>query len=308
MKHSFLKGLAIVLLLASVTLLISSPSMLAEWQPLPIDLTPGPVPRGEFYGPDGLSYKDDSIEVSGRYSRAYDTNYVVMHVKIVDPSQLRTAAAGKFNGENTALGRTIASRNNAVIALNGDYFVMNSFAVAIRQGKLFRNKPNGQDVLLIDAKGDFHVMKAPTKSQQVDETLAQLEAEGRPVVNAFMFGPLLVENGVSVIPEKENYRYFNVGAHKHAQRISFSQIGELEYLILATEGPDNQGSRGMTVYEMSKTTEEEGKNYAENGCIFSYNLDGGSSSTIAFNNKKINAPGSKSRSINDIIYFATLVR
>lgn len=38
-----------------------------------------------------------------------------------------------------------------------------------------------------------------------------------------------------------------------------------------------------------------------------YNLDGGSSSTIVLNNKKINALSSgKTRSVSDIIYFGTL--
>lgn len=308
MKRSLLKGLVIVLLLASITLLVSSPSMLAEMQPLPIDLTPGPMPKGECYGPDGLSYKDDSIEVSGEYGRAYDTNYVVMRVKIKDASQLRTAAAGKFTSQNATLGRTIAKRQNAVIALNGDFFAMDSYSVAIRQGKLYRNRPTGEDVLFIDEHGDFHVLKDLKKKEQVEEAITKLETEYGKIINAFTFGPLLVENGVCAVPEDKKYGYFNVGAQVYAQRISFSQIGKLDYLIVATEGPDNENSRGMTLYEIAKTTEEVGKSYAQNGCLLSYNLDGGSSSTIIFNSKKVNAPGAKSRNINDIIYFATLVR
>lgn len=40
-----------------------------------------------------------------------------------------------------------------------------------------------------------------------------------------------------------------------------------------------------------------------------YNLDGGSSSTIALNNQKINSPSShKNRMVGDCIWFATLVK
>lgn len=308
MKSGFLKGLALVLLLACVTLLVSSPAMLAEWQPLPIDLSPGPAPRGEGYGPDGLSFQDDTIEVSGSYGRAFDTNYIVMHVKITDASQLRTAAAGKFTSQNATLGRTIAKRQNAVVAFNGDFFAMDSYSVAIRQGQLYRNRPTGEDLLFIDEHGDFHVLKDLKKKEQVEEAIASLESEYGRIINAFTFGPMLVENGVCSVPDDQKYGYFNVGAQVYAQRISFSQIGRLEYLIIATEGPDNEQSRGMTLYEIAKTTEEVGRTFAENGCILSYNLDGGSSSTIIFNGKKVNAPGAKSRNINDIIYFATLVR
>ena len=43
------------------------------------------------------------------------------------------------------------------------------------------------------------------------------------------------------------------------------------------------------------------------GCINAYNLDGGSSCTVALNGKKINATSSgKVRYVSDIIYFGTL--
>ena len=46
----------------------------------------------------------------------------------------------------------------------------------------------------------------------------------------------------------------------------------------------------------------------ELGCINAYNLDGGSSSTVAMRGEKINAVSSnKVRSVSDIIFFATLV-
>ena len=46
----------------------------------------------------------------------------------------------------------------------------------------------------------------------------------------------------------------------------------------------------------------------EMGCINAYNLDGGSSSTVAMRGEKINAKSShKIRYVSDIIYFATLV-
>ena len=44
------------------------------------------------------------------------------------------------------------------------------------------------------------------------------------------------------------------------------------------------------------------------GCLNAYNLDGGSSSTVALNGKKINALSTgKIRPVGDCIYFATLI-
>ncbi len=310
MKLETLRKVIVVLMITALTLLLSSPNLLAEGAlaPLPIDISPGPKPNPACFGADGMSYKDASIEVTGGEGRAFDTNYVYLRIKLTDPSQLRTAPASRFNSQSATLGRSIAKRYNAVAAINGDFFMMDSYSVAIRQGTLYRNRPTGEDVLLIDNKGDFHILNAPQTKEEVDKALADLESQGLTIVNALTFGPLMVDNGECRIPEDENFQYFNAGAQVYAQRITFSQLGPLDYLVIATEGPDNENSRGMTLYEMAKTTEQVGLELSDTGCLLSYNLDGGSSSTIIVNNIKINAPGAKSRYINDIIYFATLVR
>ena len=310
MKLETLRKTIVVLMVMALVLLLSSPNLLAEssLSPLPIDITPGPKPDPACYGADGMSYKDASIEITGGEGRAFDTNYMYLRIKLSDPSQLRTAPASRFTSQSATLGRSIAKRYNAVAAINGDFFMMDSYSVAIRQGTLYRNRPTGEDVLVIDNKGDFHILNAPQTKEEVDEALLGLESQGLSAVNALTFGPKMVENGVCRIPEDAQYQYFNAGAQVYAQRITFSQLGPLDYLAIATEGPDNENSRGMTLYEMAKTTEQVGLELSENGCLLSYNLDGGSSSTIIVNNAKINAPGAKSRHINDIIYFATLVQ
>ena len=308
MKSKLIRSFLAALMILALAFLLSSPAALAETlSPLPVDLSPGPVPIQINFGADGMSYKDASIEVVGGHGRAFDTHYMYLHINITDASQLRTAPANNFNSQSATLGRVMAKRQNAVVAINGDYFVMDPFAVAIRQGKMYRNRPTGEDVLVIDAKGDFHVLEKAETKEQVEAALADIQKNAE-VVNAFTFGPLLVRDGQCTVPDSKDFAYFNAGAQVYAQRISFSQLGPLEYLVVATEGPDNKESRGMTLYEIAKTTEEVGLTLSEKGCLLSYNLDGGSSSTVIVNNVKINAPGAKSRHINDIIYFATLVK
>ena len=75
--------------------------------------------------------------------------------------------------------------------------------------------------------------------------------------------------------------------------------GPLSYLIIATEGPENKGSTGLTMTEFAQLCHDLGAQQA-------FNLDGGSSCTFAFNNQKINAPTNpKKRSVPDCIYFAS---
>lgn len=308
MNKHLVRCIATVLLLAAMVFLLPSPAALSEGSinPLPIDLSAGPLPDPKAYGADGLSYEDGSLTVVGGRDRAYDTNYLYLHVKIKDASQLRSAAAGAFNSQHTNRGSAIAKRQNAVLAINGDFYSMDAYSVTIRQGVPYRNRPTGEDVLLIDSAGDFHAIKAAASADQVKEKMTQIESDGKKIYNTFSFGPLLMEDNQVLIPDRPDYQYFKIGAQVHAQRISFSQLGPLEYLIVATDGPDNKDSRGVNVFEIASLTKQVADKFSPKGCLISYNLDGGSSSTVILNNEKINAIGGKVRPLSDIIYFATL--
>ena len=78
-------------------------------------------------------------------------------------------------------------------------------------------------------------------------------------------------------------------------------MGPLSYLIIATEGPENKGSTGLTIPEFAQLCADLGVQQA-------FNLDGGSSATVVLNNEKINSLSTgKVRSIGDIVYFITAV-
>ena len=78
------------------------------------------------------------------------------------------------------------------------------------------------------------------------------------------------------------------------------QTGPLEYILVATEGPENKGSDGLTIPEFAQLMKDLGASQA-------YNLDGGSSSAMMLDGKKINALSSKKlRPICDLLYFSTL--
>ena len=146
------------------------------------------------------------------------------------------------------------------------------------------------DMLVIDDKGDLHVIIDPTK-----EKVAAFEGT---MVNTFTFGPALVADGVKV---EDNYQD-NIGYDKKTQRMVFAQDGPLSYVFVATEGPENKGSVGLTIPEISEFMDGMKVRTA-------YNLDGGSSSAMMLGNEKINSLSSrKVRPLCDILYFATLVR
>ena len=249
---------------------------------------------------DATGYADPSITVSIGRGRAYDTDYVYARVKIANASQMRTLMASPLGNLNTTPAHELAKRVKAVVAINGDYpggdkRTKRTKGVVMRQKKLLRQKCDGKyDILVIDKNGDMHIL---VKAKDEDVTPWLEDA-----VNIFTFGPALVIDG------KPNYEFdheLNVGPNKSVQRMAFCQTGPLEYLMLTCEGPENEGSVGMTIDQLISVVS------SIPGVQNAYNLDGGSSSAIVFrregkNWKKINATSSpKVQQLKDIIYFVS---
>ena len=70
--------------------------------------------------------------------------------------------------------------------------------------------------------------------------------------------------------------------------MAICQTGPLEYLLITSEGPQNPGSTGLSIYQFVDLVS------SMPGVQNAYNLDGGSSSTLVFrmdgkNWQKINA-------------------
>lgn len=259
------------------------------YAPIPLEEAAGRPPRQEGFLPDGSGYEDGSLSVRIETLREHETDILVARVKIVDPSQLRTAMAARYGTTNTVLPDRLAQRANAVLAINGDFFNFNSIGYLVRQGKLYRDKTNESlDVLIIDENADFHILIDPTE----EETHG---FEGT-IVNSFNFGPALVKDGEIVHTTKR----LNVGMERETQRMGIGQVGPLEYICVATEGPEQKGSDGLTIPEFAELMKEL-------GAVQAYNLDGGGSSAMMLGGEKINACDTrKMRSICDILYFSTL--
>lgn len=298
-------------------------------EPLPMDdLSYGPEPKDECYLSDN-EYVDESISVKIYEGRYADTDYVYAHVKISHPSQLRTIPAGVYKGvksgsvqrskdynfkkSSTTRGRFVASAANAVISINGDYFTKSECKVVLRMGTQYRNRADElRDLLIIDKQGNLSYLNAPSQ----EDYAAYYEANKDNLYQVFCFGPVLVENGISVLPM--DYENGYIGAQKAAQRTALCQLGELEYMLVTSYGNQTDGNKGMTIPEFAKVCEMAGRELnPENGCLLAFNLDGGNSSTMNFKRLdkasgklkyvKVNCPEIE-RFLSDIIYFATLVK
>jgi len=236
---------------------------------------------------DSTSYQDDNVSITLNTYRVNDTTVYVADVTLSSAKYLKTAFANNTYGKNvTAKTSMIAQANNAILAINGDYYGVQEKGYVIRNGVVYRNTAKGSDVLCIYADGTMEVVS------DRDYTADELVAKG--VWQAFSFGPALVENG-SVIVDVNT----EVGkAMASNPRTAIGLIEKNHFVFVVSDGRSSE-SAGLSVYELASFMQSLGVQVA-------YNLDGGGSSTMVFNGLVVNEPAtmgrSSERSVSDIVY------
>ena len=235
------------------------------------------------------NYSDENISITMSTSYSLDTVIYTADIKLSSAQYLKTAFADSTYGKNvTAPTSETAAANNAILAINGDYYGAREKGYVIRNGVLYRETGSADtDILCIYADGHFEITNAAEK------TAEQLIDEG--VWQAFSFGPALIENGeVTVSPGDEVGR-----AMASNPRTAIGIIDDLHYVFVVSDGRTAE-SEGLSLSELA--------NYMQSlGVKTAYNLDGGGSSTMYYNGEVINNPttsgrSTKERSVSDIVY------
>lgn len=272
---------------------------------LPVDFTPGRTPAASGYT-DGHTYSDSTISVTVGEGNTGACAYWFADIRLTDASQIRTLAAtldGSFDTGDQMDAIRLADRANAVLVINGDCWntrEKRGLGYIVRQGILYENclesadktHPLLMDVLLIDEEGDFIVLHQPTEGT-VPGTV-----NGKRILNAFSFGPILVKDGRAVEDFHGADRWFDMRWMEPRQRMCLCQTGPLQYKVVCCAGPFKENS-GLTIREFADLV-------AGMGVQTAYNLDGGDSTLLYFNGAKVNEFGYRARSwLKDIIYFAS---
>ncbi len=236
---------------------------------------------------DENSYKDENISVTLNEYERYGTTIYVADVELSSAFYLKTAFANDTYGKNvTAKTSVTAEENDAILAINGDYYGAQEKGYVIRNGIVYRSTAKGSDVLCIYADGTMEVVS------DRDYTAEELVAKG--VCQAFSFGPALIENGVISVNEDDE-----VGRAKASNpRTAIGLIDAGHFVFVVSDGRTDE-SEGLSLLELAEFMQSLGVKEA-------YNLDGGGSSTMYFNGRVINNPTSggriKEREVSDIVY------
>ncbi len=244
---------------------------------------------------DDQRYLSDNIQIQIEKVETGSGNnkvtYYVADVQVTDISFLQSAfAKGTFGRNITEKTSTIAENNQAIFAINGDYFGFRDDGIEIRNGVAYRD--NGTRTgAAINADG--------TMSFYDEEESSASELLEQGVLHTFSFGPILVDNGEVAdlsgkITVDENFG--NNSIEDPNPRTGIGMIDANHYMFVVVDGREPGYSKGVTLEEFADI-------FAGLGCENAYNLDGGNSTTMYFNGEVINQPSGKSeRSVSDILY------
>ena len=233
-------------------------------------------------------YKDDNIEISLKKYRQYDTDIYVADIIVSDSSYLKTAFASDSYGKNVVdKTSNIANSNNAIIAINGDYYGVQEDGYVLKGGVIYRNtKRNNQEDLVIYEDGTIEIIN------ENDISLEQLVKNG--AYNILSFGPGLINNGAITVDKNTEVDK----SMRSNPRTAIGMIDTNHYVFVVSDGRTS-ASEGLSLFELATFMNSL-------NCDIAYNLDGGGSSTMYFNGSVVNNPTTngriKERSVSDIVY------
>jgi exopolysaccharide biosynthesis protein len=219
--------------------------------------------------------------------------YYVADVTLSDATTLQSAfAKDQFGGNITELTSEIAADNNAIFAVNGDYYGFRDTGIVIRNGVVFRDEP-AREGLVFYTDGTVELYDETTTSAD------ELVADG--AWNTLSFGPAIVADGAVVDGIEDIEIDTNIGNHSiqgDQPRTAVGVIDENHLVFVVVDGRQSGYSEGVTLTELADIM-------IDLGATTAYNLDGGGSSTMYFDGEVINSPSNGGeRATSDILYIA----
>lgn len=252
--------------------------------------------KGEDYISTDMSYSSDTKTINIKKVVTGSANntitYYVANIILSDNIALTSAFAKNKYGTNIIeYTSEIAKENNAVFAINGDYYGFRKTGIIIRNGKIYRDIPT-RTGLAIYKDGTMEIY------EEKDTSAEELINKG--VINTYSFGPALVNNseivsGISDIEIDTNFGNHSIQGSQ--PRTGIGMIDKNHYVCVVVDGRSSGYSKGVTINEFADI-------FKELGCSVAYNMDGGGSSTMYFMGRIVNNPlgKNKERGTSDIIY------
>ena len=274
-------------------------------QPAEIEPTETPVNAGaakavsfrekfpEFFTAQILAERDSysSPGVSVRISMVKDEEHGSLpfnaYIADVHTVSVKNLQAGFPAGHRTAPAAQIALDNDAVLGVNGDFYLNINKGLIVRNGTLLQSEEGTADICVLYPDG---VMKTYGPGEySVEGILNQNPWQ------VWSFGPaLLDEDGLPKADYNTSAAIYNKNPRT---AIGYYEPGH--YCLVVVDGRSEGISNGASIRALAAMM-------SDLGCKAAYNLDGGASSAMIFNEKIMNQPSGGGRKISDMVMICEL--
>ncbi len=194
------------------------------------------------YTADDWNYSSDTVSIQIKKVSAgtgADTiTYYTADVILKDSTSLKSAFADNKFGQNIIeYTSEIAEANNAIFAINGDYYGFREDGIIIRNGKIFRDSP-ARTGLAFYSDGTMKIY------DETSTTAQELVDAG--VMQTLSFGPALVTDShyVFVVVDGRSSGY--------SKGMSLEEFADLFVSLNCTEAYNLDGGGSSTMYFMGR--------------------------------------------------------
>ena len=230
------------------------------------------------------SYSSPDLAITVTEVTEDNLTYYVADIYVRDITCFQTALAQDTYGSGFRDSITgMAALNNALLAVNGDYYGNTNEGVVIRNGVIYRANATNCDVCVLYYDGTMKVM--PGSSFSVEEAVAD------GAWQAWTFGPALLDTDGSTISSFSSTSRI-ISANPRTA-IGYYEPGH--YCLVVVDGRGE--SAGITLPQLSQL-------FYDLGCTAAYNLDGGNSSIMVWGDEIINNPSGGGRESSDALLIA----
>ena len=230
------------------------------------------------------SYSSPDISITVTEETLGRTTYYLADIYVRDITCFQSALARDTYGSGFRDSiEDMALLNNALLAINGDYYGNTNEGVVIRNGVIYRANRTNCDVCVLYYDGTMRVMSGASFSME--------EAIQQGAWQAWTFGPALLDTDGSALTSFASTSRI-ISANPRTA-IGYYEPGH--YCMVVVDGRGE--SAGITLPDLSQL-------FCDLGCTAAYNLDGGNSSIMVWNNAVINDPSGGGRESSDALLIA----
>lgn len=209
--------------------------------------------------------------------------YYVADIYVASLENFKTATAhGEMRYFDTQPALEMAADANAILAISGDFLTYQKGGFLLRNGEAYASDYNYNSICVLYPDGTMETYVGGT--YQVQDIL------DRDPLQVWSFGPVLLdENGKT----RDSYEVSTAVSFPNPR----SAIGYYEpghYCFVIVDGRQEGHSKGMQIPELAQVFEDL-------GCAAAYNLDGGGTAVMLFNQAVFSRQSNGGRDLGDIL-------